>query len=622
MEKETWRGETRLFRFTSLCGLFFLAAIGPVRAQLGTATISGNITDSSGAVIVGATVRAINNGTGFVRQTSSNQLGQYNLPGLTPGPYNVQVEFAGFRRAERSDITLQVDQNARIDVALEVGQATETVEIMGQAPLIESTNAALGAVVDTQKILALPLNGRNFLQLARLVPGVTTGTEGGDPGADGFSANGLRADQNAYQIDGTSNSDPVRNVITFKPSIDSLQEFKIQTNNYSAEFGKGAGAQVNVVTKSGTRVFHGTLWEFNRNNKTQARNLFDRDSRGFPCDKSDPNITTRKACAPQYNQNQYGGNLGGPIPKLKNTFFFVNEEEFWQRRGGSTVTQVMTPEQRNGDFSRYLQTATTTPDALGRTFRRGQLFDPRSSRQVTASNGQLRWVRDPYENNIIPKSEFDPVAAKMVANTTFMPLPNAPGQFTAAGDNINNYIDSRSTRMDTDQVTARVDHQFTPRDTLYGRFSFQDSRQYSPQTFPGFGAVMNVRNINVSGNYTRVFSPRVVGEFRFGHQGWYETSGAEDGIAGIDWLSIFNIPGMDVARAAGNQGSPAVTISGYAGLGNGTGPFTYRNKTYQPMAMLSFSMGRHFMKAGGELRWVKIDSVGPLGRDEIGRAHV
>src|SRR5205085_311750 len=277
---------------------------------------------------------------------------------------------------------------------------------------------------------------RNFLQLARLVPGVTTGTEGGGAGADGFSANGMRADQNAFQIDGTSNSDPLRNTITFKPSIDSLQEFKIQTNNYSAEFGKGAGAQVNVVTKSGTKAFHGALWEFNRNNKLQARNFFDRDSKSFACDKSDPS-PTRKACAPQYNQNQFGGNLGGPVLGDK-TFFFVNVEEFRQRRGNSTVTAVMMPDQRNGDFSRTLLTTQTVPDALGRTFRRGQLFDPRSSRQVTDSTGRLRFVRDPYVGNIIPKSQFDPVALQMVANTTFMPLPNAPGELNATNDIINN----------------------------------------------------------------------------------------------------------------------------------------------------------------------------------------
>ena len=388
----------------------------PAQAQLGTATISGNVTDSSGAVVVGASVTAVNNGTGFQRQTVSGDQGQYNLPGLNPGSYNLTVEFPGFRRAELKAVTLQVDQNARLNVALEIGQVSETVEIAGRAPLVESSNATLGAVVDTQKILALPLNGRNFLQLAKLVPGVTTGTEGGGGGADGFSANGLRADQNSFQIDGTSNSDPLNNTdhvqaeYRFAPGIQNPDQ---QLLGGIRQGRRSAGERGHQVRDQG--VARRGVGVQSEQQDTVAQLLRPRFAR-LPCDKSDPS-PTRKACAPQYNQNQFGGNLGGPVPFLKNTFFFVNEEEYWQRRGGSTVTQVMTPDQRNGDFSRFLQTATTTADAMGRTFRRGQLFDPRSSRQVTASNGQLQYVRDPYPGNIVPKDQFDPVAAKMVANT-------------------------------------------------------------------------------------------------------------------------------------------------------------------------------------------------------------
>ena len=587
--------------------------VGSLYAQLGTATISGNVTDSSSAIVVGASVTAVNTATGFRRQTVSNEDGQYNLPGLTPGTYSVSVEFTGFRRAQLTDITLQVDQNVRVNIALEVGQVTETVAITAEAPLIESQSATLGAVVDTQKILALPLNGRNFTQLALLVPGVTTGTEGGGAGPDGFSANGLRADQNAFQIDGTSNSDPLANRISVRPSIDSLQEFKIQTNNYSAEFGKGAGAQVNIVTKSGTKQFRGTLWEFLRNDNFQARNLFDINSRSFPCDPSDPNITGRAACAPQYNQNQFGGNLGGPI--ASRTFFFANIEGFRQRRGGATVTQVPTVEQRNGDFSRTLLPAIAGTDALGRTFQRGQLFDPRSSRQVTDSTGRLRYVRDPYPNNQIPRNHFDPVAAQIIANTEFMPLPNTGGQVNAGGDVLQNFLDSRSSKTDNEQYSGRIDHQFSERDTIFGRFTFQDARDYSPRTFPGFGAEDNLRNINTTISYTKVFTPGVIGEFRFGQQGWFQTSGSEDGLAGKDWLGTLQIPGMDVARENNNFGSPGIDIGGFASLGNGAGPFSYRNYTYQPVAMVSFNKGKHFMKVGGELRTVRMDSVGPLGGD-------
>ena len=594
--------------------ILLLAILGsPAAAQLGTATISGIVTDSSGAVIVGATIGAVNNGTNFRRQTISNEQGQYNLPGLTPGSYNVSVQLKGFRRAELDNITLQVDQNVRVNVALEVGQVTETVAITAEAPLIESQSATLGAVVDTQKILALPLNGRNFAQLALLVPGVTTGTEGGGAGADGFSANGLRADQNAFQIDGTSNSDPLANRISVRPSIDALQEFKIQTNNYSAEFGKGAGAQVNIVTKSGTKNFHGTLWEFLRNDNFQARNFFDINARSFPCNPSDLNITGRKACAPQYNQNQFGGNLGGPI--TSRTFFFANLEGFRQRRGGATVTQVPTIAQRSGDFSSTLQTAIAGTDALGRPVRRGQLFDPRTSRQVTDSAGRLRFVREPYPNNQIPRNHFDPVAARIVANSEFLPLPNAPGQANANGDILQNFLDSRSSKTDNEQYSGRIDHQFNERNTIYGRFTFQDARDYSPRTFRGFGAEDNLRNVNTTISYTKVFTPKVIGEFRFGHQGWFQGSGSEDGLAGKDWLGILQMPGMDFVRQNGILGSPGIDIAGFASMGNGAGPFNYRNYTYQPIGIISFSKGNHFMKVGGELRHVNMNSVGPLAGD-------
>ena len=604
---------------TSQVALAFRAAIilavavgitwTPASAQLGTATISGNVMDASGAVVPGATVTAVSVGTGFRRTTESGAQGEYNLPGLRPGPYDVTVESEGFRRAQQEGLVLQVDQNVRLNVTLEVGQITETVEITGEAPLIESQSATLGAVIDTQKITALPLNGRNFQQLALLVPGVSTGTEGGGAGSDGFSANGLRADQNAFQIDGTSNSDPLTSRITVRPSIDSLQEFKIQTNNYSAEFGKGAGAQVNIVTKSGTREFHGMAWEFLRNNAVQARNLFDRNSRSFPCDPSDTNVTGRKACAPQYNQNQFGGNLGGPI--AERTFFFASFEGFRQRRGGATVTQVPTAAQRAGDFSRILQTANAGTDALGRTWQRGQLFDAKTS--TLAPNG--RYVRDPYINNQVPVTHFDPVARAMANNTEFMPLPNAPGTFNAGGENLNNWLDSRSSITDSEDYSGRIDHQFSDTDTIFGRYSIQDARSYSPRTFPGFGDEDNQRTTNMTVAYTKVFTPTVVADFRFGHQGLFQTSGSEDGLAGEDWLGTFNMPGMDFVRQAGNVGSPGINIAGFAGFGNPNGPFDRRINTFQPMAILSVTKGKHAMKFGGELRWVVLNSVGPLGGD-------
>src|SRR4051794_8563379 len=198
----------------------------PLQAQLGTAIISGAVTDSTGAAVTGASVSVTNTETGVQRETVSNAAGEDTLPSLTPGQYDLRVEFKGFKKAEQKALTLQVDQNARIDVTLEVGQMTESIEIQGQAALIDTQTATLGAVIDTRKILALPLNGRNFAQLALLVPGVNTGAPGAG-GAEGFSAAGLRANENAFLIDGTSNSDAFQNRITVRPNIDSVQEFKI-----------------------------------------------------------------------------------------------------------------------------------------------------------------------------------------------------------------------------------------------------------------------------------------------------------------------------------------------------------------------------------------------------------
>ena len=632
--------------------LTFLFAVGICHAQLGTATISGAVTDSSGAAVVGASIGAVNTETGFRRQTVANAIGQYNLPGLAPGQYNLTVEHQGFKKAQQKGLTLQVDQNARIDIGLEVGQVSESIEIQGAAPLVETEAAALGAVVDMHKILALPLNGRNFAQLAFLVPGVNTGSGGG--GAEGFSAAGLRADQNAFQIDGTSNSDSFQGRITVRPNIDAIQEFKIQTNNYSAEFGKGGGAQVNVITKSGGKEFHGGLWEFVRNDAFQARRFFDTNRRAFPCNPSDPNLALRAACAPPFHQNQYGFNLGGPmflVPKSqgeRKTFFFTTYEAFRQSRGNATLATVPSVAQRNGDFSQNLLTATTVADATGRTFRRGQIFDPRSSRAVTDAAGRARFVRDPFVNNVIPQSQRDPAAVKILADTTFVPLANTTGSTGSNGNPSNNFQDGRSVTSNSDQFSARLDHQFSPNDTVFGRFSWQDSNAYSPNTFPGFGTVDNQRQVNLTVSYTKVLNPTMVNEFRLGYQGWFQIGAvSEDYLAGQDYMTKFAIQGLEYAPKAGLLGSPTFAVTGFSGWGNGTGPNFTRNHTFQPLEILSFNRGKHFMKVGGELRtvmmnqrrvdtprgnfafdtagWTAIDGVGNTGNElaafELGLAR-
>jgi hypothetical protein len=488
-----------------------------------------------------------------------------------------------------------------------VGQLTEVIEIQAQAPLVESTNASLGAVIDTRKITELPLNGRNFVQLALLVPGANTGAPGANNGG-GFSVGGARSEQNAFQIDGTSNSDSYQNRVSVTPNIDGIQEFKIQTNNYSAEFGKGAGAQVNLVTRSGTQEFHGTLYEFWRNDIVQARRFFDRNRVSFPCDKNDPDTANRRACAPPFNQNQFGFTLGGPVffvPKPggeRKTFFFTTYEGFRQVRGNATVADVASVAQRNGDFSQNLVAGQTGPDALGRTWQRGQIFDPRSSTQVTLANGQTRFVRDPFMNNQIPRNRFDPVSAGIVANTEFFPLPNDRGSMAANGNPSQNFLDGRSRKENFDQFSARIDHQFSANDTFYGRFTFNDANVFTPRTYPGFGTENNQRNLNGTLSYVKVLSPTKVNEARFGYQGWFQLEAAED--IGVPWNERFGIRGLGHLNP-GLQGSPDITITGTAGLGNGGGPTRRRANTFQFLDNFSFNTGRHFMKAGFEVRRVR-----------------
>lgn len=594
------------------------------------------VTDTTGAAVPGATVTVVAGGTGFLRKTVSNATGQYNLPGLQPAPYELSIELQGFKTAKRTGIILQVEQTARFDVALEVGTRAESIEVTAASPLIQSENASVGAVIDSQKVIDLPLNGRQFEQLATLVPGANSGAPGATNGG-GFSAAGMRAEQNAFQMDGTSNSNAYQNNISIRPNIDAIQEFKIQTNGYSAEFSKGAGAQINLVTKSGTNEFHGAAYEFLRNNAVQARRLFDSNRTSFPCDKTNTDINNRAACAPPWKQNQFGFTVGGPVffvPKgagQRKTFFFAGYEGYRLVRGQANRDNVPTLAQRQGNFSQNLLTKTTVPDALGRTFRYGQIFDPFSSRQVTDAKGQARFVRDPFVNNIIPVSRFDPVAAKMLQNTTFVPLPNAPGQAGSDGNTNFNFLDGRSLTNDWNQGSLRIDHQITQNDMIFGRWTMLDGSTFTPNSLPGFGTVNGQRNLNGTLSWSRVITPSTLNEMRFGYMGWFQIQAAEDHLAGLNWDKTFGMIGFNHLNSQ-IEGSPDFTITGFTGLGNSSGPFRLRDNTFQFIDSFSFNKGRHFMKVGFDVRRVrenvtkasgtrgtfKFDNAAQTGEDGVG----
>ncbi len=330
--------------------------IGSALAQTG-GTITGEVKDQSGALVPNAAVTVTNAATNLARSTESNSAGIYSFPGLIPGTYHVKATAPGFQTAVTNDIELQVQQTARVDFALVVGQAAQTLEVMANAALLSTDTATVGTVIEERRIMELPLNGRSFFSLVALSPNVTfgfipaaqaSGRLGGTRGALTISLSGARATWSNYTLDGITNTDIDFNTYILQPSVDALQEFKVQTGIYPAEFGRAAG-QVNVSTKPGTNEFHGTISEFLRNDKL--------DARSYDFSSAARSATNPSPPSAPYRQNQYGFTVGGPvwIPKVFNgrnrLFFMSNYEGYNSRLTQPSYATVLTPAMRNGDFS-------------------------------------------------------------------------------------------------------------------------------------------------------------------------------------------------------------------------------------------------------------------------------
>src|SRR5262245_18372382 len=423
-----------LFGLLALCSSFALA-------QQETATITGEVRDANGSVVPKATITVTNVETNVSIKSETNDQGLYTVPSLKPGPYSITVEKAGFKKLVRSGVTLQVNQVARLDVNMQVGELTNAVEIVEAATLLETETSSRGQVIDQKKIVDLPLNGRDYNQLALLSPGVLPGTPRlASVNFKGvLNVNGNRTFNNVFLLDGVdnisySNSFRGENVQVIQPSIEALQEFKIQTNAYSAEFGRSSGAVVNATIKSGTNKIHGAVYEFHRNEALDANNFF-LDTTGNPKQRRLP--------------NQFGGAVGGPIIKNK-TFRFDDYEGLRDREGVPRTRLVPTAAEKAGLFS----TAVVDPFAAGRP--------------AFSQNAAGQWV--------IPSSRWDPVGAKIVG---FIPDPNA----VINGQPV--YISAPVTKTRQDQFDARVDHQFAPNLTFFGRYSFVDTNTFRPGPLPG-----------------------------------------------------------------------------------------------------------------------------------------
>jgi hypothetical protein len=361
--------------------------------------------DPSGAVVVGATVTTVEVGTGLTRSMKTNTAGYYSFPYLPPGTYRIEAQMVGFRNFIREDVKIDVGLAATIDISLELGAASQAITITGATPILQTTASSLGHLVTNAQITELPINGRNSYGFASLVPGVFAPIGFGQVAYDMYndqfvSINGARPNQNIFLMDGGTNTEPGFNGPGIFPPLDAVQEYKIETNNYSAEFSNAAGGVVNLITKSGTNQFHGDLYEFLRNNALDANNFFLNRS-GRP--------------TPPYRFNQFGGTFGGPlvIPRLYNgedrTFFFGSYEGLRWSTSLVAAGTMPTAAQRTGDFS-------STFNSQGQLI---AIYDPFTVQPNPSSPGNF--IRTPFAGNAFPTTMFDPVAAQLLR---WMPLPN------------------------------------------------------------------------------------------------------------------------------------------------------------------------------------------------------
>jgi Carboxypeptidase regulatory-like domain len=534
-------------------------------AQQETATLTGAVKDASGALVPGATVTATNIGTNIATTTTTNEDGIYTIPSLRPGKYTVTVEIAGFSRVIRSGVTLQVAQVAQLDVTLQTGQITEAVEVVGGASLLETQTSSRGSVIDQKKIVELPLNGRDYNQLALLSPGVlpTTPRLSSVNFKGAFNVNGNRTFNNVFLLDGVdnisySNSFRGENVQLVQPSIEALQEFKIQTNAYSAEFGRSSGAVINATIKSGTNSVHGAAYEFLRNDSLDANNFFS---------------NALRAPKPRRQRNQFGAAVGGPLVKNR-TFWFGDYEGLRDKEGVPRVRQVPTAAEKAGLFS----SSVVDPFGAGR---------PEFSR-----NAQGQWV--------IPRERWDPVGAAIVA---LIPDPNVPGSTIFASTPVT------TTRQD--QFDVRIDHQISPQISTFGRYSFVDTNVFRPAPLPGlaegsfndaFGE-NRMRSQGLALGVTWIVTPTIVGDIRFGlARGDYFTEPPNFGVDGPEQIGLKNVPN-DPAIAGG---VPKVNIEGFDAVGRHTSTPQFQTpRSWNPRATFSWTRGAHFIKFGGEFLHVE-----------------
>lgn len=552
--------------------LAFLAL--PILGQRDTGIITGTVRDSTGAVIPQARVVVTEAATEVQAfGTTSDEAGRYTAPALKPGEYVVTVEREGFRREVRRGVVLQVNQVAVVDITLQLGQVTETVEVTEAPPLLRTESAELGEVVEHRRVVDLPLNGRFFVNLVHLAAGVTPPAPVQNPnnnvflgaraGQPGVQVNGQRPGSNNYTIDGIDNAESTVGNIILYPPIDAIQEFRVQTSNQEAEFGKNPGATINVVIRGGTNDVRGNVYHFHRNNALDAKNFFDRPDQPIP----------------PFKLNQYGATLGGPISRNR-AFFFGFYEGYKIRQAQTFVRTVPTSLMRTGDLSELRRT----------------IYDPLTYNPSTG-------LKQPFPGDRIPAARMHPVALRLMELQ--YPLPNRPGL---------DFVWNPKRNSNSNQAGVRLDHHFSERHSIFGRFMMQNFSLDDPgvMTLPiqpsrligtdklieSAHETLNVRGAVLAQTY--VFSPQLVSEFRAGFtrervyfpNPLLETKAAE----------AIGIPFVNNPAVTFSGGLPSFGVSGFTGLGESAiQPFIVTDNNFQYTEHLTWLRGAHRVKFGGSI---------------------
>jgi len=598
-----------------------LCNAAPIRAQVDAGSISGTVTDASGGTINGVSVTLTNQGTNASLTTTTGSDGSFKFSPVRIGSYKLKASLQGFQAVEQRDVTVNVEQNVVVDFTLKPGSVNETIEVASSIPVLETQDASVGQVIDSRNVDNLPLNGRNFTFLAQLAAGVNTpqADTRGNAASGAFSANGLRPAQNNYLLDGIdNNSDTVdflngTNFVVLPP-VDAVQEFKVQTSDFSAEFGRSGAAVLNATIKSGTNQLHGAAWEFFRNDKLDAADFFE-NAGGIP--------------KGELRQNQFGFTAGGPvvIPKLyngRNKLFFFGDYEGFRRVQGTILTgSVPTAAERASGYTNFQDlitgqsSAAPRLDALGRSIPVGTVLDPATTRAVAGG-----FVRDPFgcpanlpvynlttcpTLNIIPANRLDPNAVKLM---NLYPTPTNGKLFS-------NFANSPKLFEHRNSFDTRMDANLNDKNQLFFRFSLVDDPQFIPGIFGGVadgggfqqGTQTALAQQSALG-YTHTFSPTFINEIRAGLNYLHTTRVSPSANDLTNIPGQFGIQGIPQLRE--NGGLPAFGINGLQTLGsNAFLPSDEVSSTFQVTDTVTKIYGKHTFKMGFEWQHVKFSTLQP-----------